>query len=225
MPSVPVYVEAGKKRVFAVALEWPGWCRAGRSQAGALAALIAYGPRYRGAVEGAARGFRVPPDATGFEIVEELAGDASTDFGAPGAVPAADSRPFPRAKQQRFEAILAACWRTFDAAADAAEGKTLRSGPRGGGRDVAGIRAHVLDADRSYLSKLGGFVAEHPDRRAFTAELRAAFVGALHGRARGEIPDHGPRGGVRWPAPYAVRRSAWHALDHAWEIQDRTIDA
>ena len=28
-------------------------------------------------------------------------------------------------------------------------------------------------------------------------------------------------GGERWPALFAVRRSAWHALDHAWEIEDR----
>ena len=30
-----------------------------------------------------------------------------------------------------------------------------------------------------------------------------------------------PDRGERWPMPYAARRIAWHALDHAWEIEDR----
>jgi hypothetical protein len=25
-----------------------------------------------------------------------------------------------------------------------------------------------------------------------------------------------------WPPRYAARRIAWHALDHAWEIEDRS---
>jgi hypothetical protein len=36
------------------------------------------------------------------------------------------------------------------------------------------------------------------------------------------IPARGPRGGKRWSAPYFVRRAAWHVLDHAWEIEDRS---
>ena len=24
-----------------------------------------------------------------------------------------------------------------------------------------------------------------------------------------------------WPAPYVARRIAWHALDHAWEMEDK----
>jgi hypothetical protein len=38
---------------------------------------------------------------------------------------------------------------------------------------------------------------------------------------RGELAERGPRGGIRWPARYYVRRAAWHVLDHAWEIEDR----
>jgi hypothetical protein len=50
---------------------------------------------------------------------------------------------------------------------------------------------------------------------------REAFVAALHARNGGELPDAGSRGGRRWPARYVIRREAWHALDHAWEIEDR----
>jgi hypothetical protein len=27
---------------------------------------------------------------------------------------------------------------------------------------------------------------------------------------------------AKWPPAYAARRIAWHALDHAWEIEDRS---
>jgi hypothetical protein len=34
--------------------------------------------------------------------------------------------------------------------------------------------------------------------------------------------DGTPLAGRHWPQRYAARRIAWHALDHAWEIDDRT---
>jgi hypothetical protein len=40
-----IYLEVGSKRVFAVAMERPGWCRSGRDEDAALKALVAYGPR------------------------------------------------------------------------------------------------------------------------------------------------------------------------------------
>jgi len=46
-------------------------------------------------------------------------------------------------------------------------------------------------------------------------------VQGLVARARGELPDFGPRGGSRWSPRFAVRYAAWHTLDHAWEIEDR----
>ena len=37
-----------------------------------------------------------------------------------------------------------------------------------------------------------------------------------------EPSDGSPIAGKRWPLRYAARRIAWHALDHAWEIEDRS---
>jgi hypothetical protein len=34
--------------------------------------------------------------------------------------------------------------------------------------------------------------------------------------------DGSPIAGRRWPPRYAARRIAWHVLDHAWEIEDRS---
>ena len=112
------------------------------------------------------------------------------------------------------------CWRSFDTAVDAARGATLAKGPRGGGRELPKIVAHVVEAEGSYLRMLGGKVEAGPTRD-LAERTHAAVLGALEATARGGAPPPGPRGGKRWLPRYFVRRVAWHVLDHAWEIEDR----
>jgi hypothetical protein len=212
---MPIALEAGSKRTFAVALDHPGLSRAGRDEAAAIDALLAAAPRYAAVLRAA--GLRAFPTPAEVEVVERLRGDATTDFGAPGIAPAVDAEPVGAADLRRLAAILRASWAAFETAADAAEGVALATGPRGGGRSLDAIRDHVEGADGGYLRSLGGTTTG----LASVDELHDAFIDALGARARGELPDVGPRGGARWTARYAVRRSAWHALDHAWEIEDR----
>jgi hypothetical protein len=217
---IDVFVEAGAKKVFASAVEWPGWARSGRDEDASLEALAEYQTRYRKALGPLAKSLK---GAT-FAVVERAKGDSTTDFGAPGRIPKADLAPAGAKELARLVAILEACWRAFDEAAKGAGRRKLATGPRGGGRDVQKMRAHVHEADRAYLSALGG--KHKPSGKPFATEstaMRAAFVEALRLREQGALPEHGPRGGTRWPARYAVRRSAWHALDHAWEIEDRLV--
>jgi hypothetical protein len=47
-----VYLELGAKRVFAGAIEWPGWCRSAKTEEQALEALVTYAPRYAKVVVG-----------------------------------------------------------------------------------------------------------------------------------------------------------------------------
>ncbi len=221
--KVDLYLEVGKKRTFAGAVDWPGWCRSGRDEALALQALDAYGPRYARVLSAARLGFRAPADPDAFAVVERLKGNATTDFGTPGIAPSSDKRPVDDAELRRMQAILKACWRTFDKAVSAAQGKELRKGPRGGGRDLDKIVEHVLGADEGYLSALGWKFK--PDRskdlQKQLVSVRRAVLEGLAAAARGETPKRGPRGGARWTPRYFVRRSAWHVLDHAWEIEDR----
>jgi hypothetical protein len=119
--------------------------------------------------------------------------------------------------------VLRACWSAFDAAVDAATGKSLRKGPRGGGRDLDKIVQHVLEADAAYLSRIG--VKHHVDQKARAsdemARVRSVILEAMSSAPGSEQVKRGPRGGVRWSPRYFVRRTAWHVLDHAWEIEDR----
>jgi hypothetical protein len=220
-----VYLEVGQKKIFAGALDWPGWCRSARDEETALATLGEYAPRYARIFSRTTIDFAPPDDPSAVVVVEQLAGTSTTDFGAPDVAPARDAEPFDEAARERSEAILAAIWRAFDRAVRAAEGKELRKGPRGGGRERDGIVRHVLGADAAYLRRVGQKFSQN-DSAPLDQELRRtreAIGAALGAGVRGEIPHQGPRGGALWTPRYFVRRVAWHTADHLWEIEDRIV--
>jgi hypothetical protein len=221
-----VYLEVGKKRTFAGALDWPGWARSGRDEASALQALCDYGPRYALILQGRQLDFQEPLDVSAFTVIERLEGDTTTDFGTPGKAPSSDGRLVDAAEVQRFLTLLRACWEAFEASVHAGIGKELRKGPRGGGRGAEGILQHVLEAEASYLGSLGWKLKLGDDigARERVNLTWQAIQEALAASAQGNLPAQGPRGGMRWTARYYVRRSAWHVLDHAWEIEDRIIE-
>lgn len=222
--TIEVYIEAGKKRVFAGAIDWPGWCRSGHDEQAALQALLEYGPRYAHALRRTDLGFRAPQDASALTVVERLAGTGTTDFGAPDNPPSSDDRPLSEADLKRFREILQACWAAFDDSVKAASGIELRKGPRGGGRNLDKIVQHVQGADAAYLSKLGWKVQlKEADGSGEALRLiRQGILDGLEAAAAGQIPERGARGGLHWKPRYFVRRSVWHLLDHAWEIEDRS---
>lgn len=211
-----VYLEVGEKKIFAGAVDWPGWCRSGKTEEQALETFLEYGQRYHRVLSAANIPGLPLQGEIRHEVVERLIGSATTDFGAPGAIPEADWRPLDPAGLRQHQAVLEACWGALDRAAQAAAGKELRKGPRGGGRELEAMLRHVREAQVGYLKAAG---AEASGETAL--EIRASMRKALEASARGEIPEFGQRGGKRWPARYFTRRSAWHILDHAWEIEDR----
>ena len=196
---VRVYLETGDKRTFASAADWPGWSRSGKDEKTALKNIASYAPRYARVVKLARIEF--PVHGFSFSVVERLKGNATTDFGAPG-VPAKDeSKPMTKADATRMVALLEACWKYLDDVRARAP-QELRKGPRGGGRDREKMYQHVLDAEMGYAPAIGLKLKE-PDRKALLEAIR------------------NPKNDTKWPVPYAVRRIAWHALDHAWEMEDR----
>ena len=223
--TIDVYLEVGKKRTFAGAIEWPGWCRSGRDEESALEALYTYASRFSKSLGSLRPTFQVPSDISAFVVIERIAGNPTTDFGAPDKSPSSDIRPVEETELQRYQEMLMAFWGAFDNARTAARGKELRKGPRGGGRELEGILQHVLGADRAYLGKIGGKVkaVEELDPDEELRRTRQVILDALAAAVHGEMPAQGPRGGSRWTPRYFVRRSAWHVLDHTWEIEDRIL--
>ena len=220
------YLEVGPKKVFACAVDWPGWCRSAKTDTDALESLAAYGERYARALGRRGFGFTAPSGASAFTVIERLKGGSGTDFGVPSAESKADRRPVDDDELSRLTRILEASWATFDSTAAEAAGQELAKGPRGGGRELDAIVEHVLDAEMAYAKQLGVPTPEAEARGVPRADqmaaVRAAALALLADRARGVPPPENPRRkAAYWSVRYFVRRSAWHALDHAWEIEDR----
>lgn len=221
--NIPVYLEIGSKRTFASALDWPGWSRSEKDETLAMDALLNYALRYAAVARAVRVPFQAPADVSVFVVTQRLDGDATTDFGTPGCIPPTDTQPMGEPELLRLQALLKGCWAIFDEVIEAARGKTLRTGPRGGGRDRQKLIDHVLGGEQAYLSRLG-VKLQLPESAPWSErmqECRQAVQEGLAASAHGELPSHGPRGGLYWPARYFARRSAWHILDHSWEIQDR----
>lgn len=223
MDERTIFIESGKKKTFAGAVAWPGWCRWGKNEHSALQALMDYAPRYARVLTGTGVAFQPSTELAELIVVERTDGNATTDFGAPDAILSTDHDPLDESHYEFFRHVLHGCWQTFDRVVLAANGKELRKGVRGGGRDLEKIIGHVLDADHAYLRKLAWKYRrdQEPPLSEQLAHMRQAILGAIAAGVRGELPDQGPRGGKVWPVRFFVRRLAWHTLDHAWEIEDR----
>ena len=223
--GVTVYLEVGSKRTFAGAIRWPGWCRSARDEASALQALVDYAPRYAGTLQAVELAFGIPGSTADLVVEERLAGTSTTDFGAPAVTPEADRDAIDGEELLRLDAVLTASWLAFESAVGAAEGKSLRKGPRGGGRDLPGIVKHVVQANEAYLRKLAWRPSLEPgsDPADQIEQIRDQVSRALAAAAAGGLPSTGPRGGKLWTPRFFVRRAAWHLLDHAWEIEDRIL--
>jgi hypothetical protein len=209
-----VVIEAGDKKVFASALDWPGWSRAAKTREDAIQALLSYAPRYAPVAKLAKVDFF---DAFDVEVVQRLEGGSGTDFGVPSRIHEPDTMRVTAAEAARLAALVEAAWTTFDRVAAGAPAE-LRKGPRGGGRDRDKMVGHVMGADGAYAREIGlkAKELEFGDREAYEA-TREQVLEVLR-----RPSDGSPLAGRKWTARYAARRIAWHALDHAWEMEDRS---
>jgi len=218
---IAVCVEVSSKQAFASALDWPGWGRPGRDEGAALEAVDGYAERYAPVADRAGVSF---PSTLAFDVVERVPGGPTTAFAAPEC-----RRPFPQvtvdadragmtaAEARRIVGLVTGAWGTFDdvAAASPAE---LRKGPRGGGRDRQELIDHVIRAETAYARKLGVKLKEPAIHDiAAIEELREAIAAVLVAPSDGSPAVPGG-----WTPRYAARRIAWHVLEHAWEMQDRS---
>jgi len=206
---IAISIEAAPKKAFATAVDWPGWSRSGKTDELALEALAAYADRYAPVAKLAGEAF---PKADGLdvEVVERLGGGGGTEFGVPSNVTDHGRRRVTKRDADRLALLVDAAWKTFYSVAKAAP-EELRKGPRGGGRNTSNVVEHVAGADEAYAREMGIKL------RAPIEEIREAMLDVLR-----QPSDGSPIADRRWTPRYAAHRIAWHALDHAWEIEDRS---
>lgn len=220
--SVRVMVEQGKKKAVASAFDWPGWDRGAKTEAEALATLAAYRRRYAPVAELAGLG-REFEEAGDLEVVERAPGSGMTDMYTLSYRSAeVEHEPMSEAECERKLALLRASWTYFDTVASRVSAE-LRKGPRGGGRDRDRIIRHANGAEIEEFAKKVGVVTpedvwQHPDPVRIAAH-RDAFAAAIR--------DHHARGAAprTWTLSFVIRHSAYHMLDHAWELEDRDLSA
>jgi hypothetical protein len=221
---VRTVIERGPKgkRSVAISLDWPGWERGAKTAEVALEALESYRARYRpiAALAGMASEF----DAAGpLKIVEEKVGPGSTDFwGISFSPSAAEKEPMNAVDLERGITLLRACWKHFDAVA-ARVSPQMRPGPRGGGRSRDEIIGHTMRVEVQDFARRVGL--RLPDDAPLTPdglrEYRDAYVDAMRAYNAGEVKGHM----ITWTLPFLIRHSAYHTLDHAWEMEDKDLSA
>jgi hypothetical protein len=214
-----VILELGqKRRVVAGAMDWPGLDRWGVSEDDALARLSSYVPRYAAvaALAGMTGEFAAARDV---EVVERVPGSSSTDFWGIAHVPSQVERVvLPPAELERRLDLLRACWARFDDTA-ARVSAELRPGVRSAGRSRDQIIRHVHMSEPDQLSRK--VEVRTPLDAVMTADGLAAHREAYLDAIRAYNADGRPA--RSWPIQFLVRRTAYHVMDHAWELEDRDL--
>lgn len=218
--SLAVLVEMGPKgkRHVAFARDWPGFERGGKSVDLALETLKAYVPRYAKVAKRAGYGEEFAGQRR-MRVVEQFEGVGSTDFwGVSFAIAASDRAQLGAESLDRQLKLMKAAWAEFDAIGKRVSVE-MQKGPKGGGRDREAIRRHVLVNEEEWAKvKLG---IDVPARSILTPEglrrHRSAYCSEIRRRhAASELAR-------TWPLPYLIRHTAYHALDHAWEMEDKDL--
>jgi hypothetical protein len=206
----------------AFSLDWPGWSRGAKTVALALDTLESYRERYRPVATLA--GMTSEFDASGpIEVVEDRVGTGSTDFWGISFSPSATEQgPMGEAELERGITLLQACWAYFDGVA-ARVSPEMRKGPRGGGRDRDRIIRHTIRTESEDFAKQVGL--RIPEEAALSPDglrhHREAYVAAMRAYNAGQVP----RRMRTWTLLFLIRHSAFHTLDHAWEMEDKDMSA
>jgi hypothetical protein len=218
--SIRVMIEQGRKKpvAVAVAFDWPGWERSGKSEEDALRVLDTYRGRYAKVAELAGIADEFSGTGEPF-VVERTEGIGMTDFyGISMKAAGAEEGQMSDAACERKIALLRASWTYFDDVASRVSAE-LRKGPRGGGRDRDRIVQHVNNVETGDFALKVGVVTPPEAWRDPKAlhEYRDAFCTAIR--------DYNARGAParNWTVQFVIRHTAYHVLDHAWEMEDRDL--
>ncbi len=216
-----VMLEIGPKgkKVVAVAPDWPGLERGAKTGEAAIERLLFYLPRYAQVAKLAGMDAEFAAITT-TDVVEHYPGTGSTDFwGISFAFSGIDTQDMSSEELARELTLMRACWAFFDEVRSRVSAE-LQQGPRGGGRDRDLIVRHVVGNEQYWTKKLGVLAPHNPTLT--DEELKAhrdAYCTAIRAfHAQGKMAR-------TWPLRYLIRHTAYHTLDHAWEMEDKDLTA
>jgi hypothetical protein len=221
--QIRVTIEIGPKgkRVVAVAPDWPGLERGAKTREGAIERLLSYVPRYATVTElaGMEAAFAsANATETVADVVEEYPGTGSTDFwGISFGFSSIDQQVLSGEELERELTLMRACWTFFDGVRSRVSAEMQR-GPRGGGRDRDRIVRHTFGAELDWAKGIGVLT---PLDIMLTGEglkaHRDAYSSAIRSfHSQGKMAR-------KWPLRYLIRHTAFHTLDHAWEMEDKDL--
>ena len=216
-----VVLECGpkEKKFVAVARDWPGLERGAKTPDEAAARVFEYVPRYMEVAKLAKREAELA-GINKVKVLERYPGTGSTDFwGISFAFSTFDQRAMSSDELERELSLMRACWTYFDQVRSRVSAE-MRKGPRGGGRDRDRIVRHTLGAELDFAKKLGlpmpDEVITDPKelkkyRDAYCAAIRKHYAEGSMARS--------------WPLRYLIRHTAFHVMDHTWEMEDKDLSA
>jgi hypothetical protein len=220
MPQLRMTLEVGPKdkKVVAVAPDWPGLERGAKIDGAAVETLQSYLPRYAGVAHLAGMDEEFGA-ISGVDVVERHQGTGSTDFwGISFAFSSIDGQQMSSEDLERQLTLMQACWAFFDDVRGRVSTE-MRKGPRGGGRDRNRIVDHVLGVEQDWAKKVGvraGDDAVVTDDKGLKAyrDAYCTAIRAFHSEGRTART---------WPLRYLIRHTAYHTMDHAWEMEDKDM--
>ncbi len=219
--EIRVMLEIGPhgKKVVAVAPDWPGLERGAKTEEAAVERLHSYRPRYAPVARLAGMDAAFATGST-VDVVERYPGTGSTDFwGISFAFSDIDRQDVSSDALERELALMRACWAFFDDVRSRVSVE-MRKGPRGGGRHRDQIVRHTFGTERDWAKKIGVLTPEgamltdeglHAHRDAYRDAIRT-----FHSQGKAART---------WPLRYLIRHTAYHTLDHAWEMEDKDLTA
>jgi hypothetical protein len=217
-----VVLEVGPKgkKFVAVAPDWPGLERGAKTGEAATERLQAYLPRYVQVAKLAHMDEEFAAINV-VNVVEQYPGTGSTDFwGISFAFSSIDEQDLSSEQLDRELTLMQACWAFFDDVRTRVSAE-MQKGPRGGGRDRDRIVRHTLGVEQDWAKKVGVHTPE--DELVIDAEglkvYRCAYCKAIR-----KFHSEGKKART-WPLRYLIRHTAYHTMDHAWEMEDKDLTA
>lgn len=214
-----VLLEVGPKgkKFVAVAPDWTGLERGAKTEEAAATVLLPYIPRYAPVARLAGLGEEYS-DITDIDVAGTYPGVGSTDFwGISFGFSDFDHAEMSDAEFERELSLMQAGWAFFDEVRSRVSAE-LAKGPRGSDKTRDQVVRHTIYAEFDMAKKVGVPAPEpFPPSEEQLQAYREDYVSRIRlFHAEGKSAR-------KWPLRYLIRHTAYHTINHAWEMEDKDL--